>query len=37
MSLKKEINYKLNGKDMTIHVIAVLIKTTLHKNESILS
>ena len=34
---EKEINYMLNGKDMTIYLIAGLIKMILHKNESILS
>ena len=33
---EKEINYMSNGKDMTIHLIAGLIKMILHKNESIL-
>ena len=34
---RKVINCMLNGKDMTIHLIAGLIKKTLYKNESILS
>ena len=34
---EKLINYTLNRKDMTIHLIDGLIKNTLYKNESILS
>ena len=30
---EKVINYMLNGKDMTIHLIVRLIKKTLYNNE----
>ena len=37
-SLKeKETAYMLNGKDMTIYLVAGLIKMRLYKNESVLS
>ena len=34
---RKGNNLTSNGKDMIIHLISVLIKKTLYKNESILS